>query len=569
MWDHSRRLAMIRRLTSTKLACSKTLVDLTTYNDTAMWWFVDLDFKIFLGALNRAPAERLGFPKFARSAIFSRIGIVLDILQTILTRLIVALCTRRRTSRAGVGSSKIIFRAQDIQWRVIRDDETGHLKRSDAFFDSVLKRLVTEYECLGVYPIAIRRPYRLLFREAFHSYRILIDKLRNWYVQHKPFQLYWSLETRCAETNAFRHFGKVWSILAQDETFLRICRTGAGEDAGRIRTRVQYYFLTRFPRIVGLIEMAGRMIDEEKPNLILVANEYGVFERALVVAAKRRGIPTLAVQHGVIHSEHKGYMYRKHEISPDGSAKSPYCPIPDKTAVYGPVHKHMLTKLSAYPEGSVVVTGQPRYDRLKHVERLYSRERFLRKYNIDLNDKIILWTTQCHALSADENRRNLRCVLEVVRDLTNVTLIIKQHPGEGMNHTRMIKDYLVKYKTNAVMTPGDSDTYEQLYACDLMISRTSTTVIEAVALDKPVIMLELVADASPIGLDYVKEGVAIKVCTEEELCPAIEKLLVDDSQLARNRKHFVEKYLYKLDGKATARLVNLISKMMRSPENHH
>ncbi len=84
--------------------------------------------------------------------------------------------------------------------------------------------------------------------------------------------------------------------------------------------------------------------------------------------------------------------------------------------------------------------------------------------------------------------------------------------------------------------------------------------MEAVALNKPVIVLNLGGEPDPV--EFVKEGVALGVYRKEDLGPAIKSLLIDDSQLARNRNRYIEKYLYRVDGKATEQVVNLINQMI-------
>ena len=76
------------------------------------------------------------------------------------------------------------------------------------------------------------------------------------------------------------------------------------------------------------------------------------------------------------------------------------------------------------------------------------------------------------------------------------------------------------------------------------------------ALNKSVVILNLSGESDFV--EYVKDGVALGVYKEEDLRPAIEKLLEDDTELARNRRTFIEKNLYKIDGKASDRVVNLI-----------
>jgi len=228
--------------------------------------------------------------------------------------------------------------------------------------------------------------------------------------------------------------------------------------------------------------------------------------------------------------------------------------IPDIYIVTGHIFKEKIEK--HLPFKRVIVTGQSRYDNFVDFRNIYSKEKFFKKYKINPNHKIVLWTTQCHGLSYEENIKNFKVVFKTIQNLKNTTLIIKQHPAEGKKYTKMIKKELKNYKINAIITPKDSDTYEQLFVCDLMITRHSTTATEAVALNKPVIILNLSGEPDPV--EYVKEGVALGVYNEKDLKPTIEKLLRDDSELAKNRKSFIEKYLYKMDGKATERVVNLI-----------
>jgi len=553
-------LVYIRKLCKKTLACEKSLLELTTYDNVAMWWIRDIQFYYFIkNAISDDISAKSNHQKIFMMLyktfryhieFFFYIEFLYDLSLKFLVRAISRLLGKHDQSEEK-SKSKILFVATDNEWRFVRDYETNKLKKSDAIFDSIITKN-NRYNFLGVYPIEL---------PTIRGLKIFVDKLRIWDIIHKPLNLYWSLEVWKKERNAFKHFKKSWNCLKDDEGFKKMCICNGKDLSNQILKELEIYFLFLFPRAVKYIEMGREMIKAEKPVLILLQNEYGSNERCyLVVAANLENIPTLAVQHGVIHPTHAGYIYAKDEISPEGSVKSPYCPIPDRTAVYGTYHKDILTKVSAYPEDSVVVTGQPRYDILYHADKIYDKEKFIKKYKINPDHKIILWTTQCHGLSEEENIKNFKAVFETMRNLKDVTLVIKQHPGEGRRYTKMIGKYLNKYKLNAVVMPKDSDTYEQIFVCDLMMTRHSTTAMEAVALNKPVIILNLSGEPDPV--DYVKEGVALGVYKEEDLKPTIERLLKDDSELAKNRKRYIEKYLYKIDGKATERVVKLIGEMI-------
>lgn len=217
-------------------------------------------------------------------------------------------------------------------------------------------------------------------------------------------------------------------------------------------------------------------------------------------------------------------------------------------------------KESSKTAKKVVITGQPRYDVLYYADRLYDRTKIMGDLGLNPNKKMILWTTQTHTASLEGNVRNIKTVYNVMASLKDVLLVIKLHPEEDQK-ALLYK----KYKSfEPVIVGGEVDTYPLLFACDLMITKTSTTAMEAVALNKPVIILNLSAESDPV--EYVVEGVASGVYKEEDLKPAIEKLLKDDSGLAKNRQKYIEKYLYKIDGKATERVVSLILKIIKGGE---
>lgn len=555
-------LKYVRELCKRTLACEKNLLDLTTYDNVAMWWIRDNQFYYFI---KHATDENISVDLSHQSKMFMMLYktfrthidflYYIGFLHNLFLKSLVSVLMRLwgGSNQTGTESkSKILFVATDNEWRFVRDCETNKVKKSDAFFDSIITKLNKRYNLLGVYPIEL---------PAIRGLKIFVEKLRNWGIMHKPLNSYWSLDVWTKERTAFKHFKKSWDCLKEDADFRLMCVYNGKDLYNQITKELEICFLFLFPRAVRYIEMGKRMMKAEKPDLILLKHEYGSNERCyLVIAAKLNNIPTLAVQHGLIHPTHVGYRYAEDEISRDGSVTSPYCPIPDITAVYGPYHKDILTKVSAYPEDSVVVTGQPRYDVLYHAEWIYSKEKFLEKYKINPKHKIVLWATACHGYSDEENIRYFKTVFETMQNIKGATLIIKQHPVEGERYTKMIEKYLNTYKINAIVTPKDSDTYELLFVCDLMITKNSTTAMEAIALNKPVIILNL--GGEPDVVDYVEQGVAFGVYKEEDLKPIIEKLLKDDTDLAKNRERYIEKYLYKLDGKATERVVNLITRMI-------
>ena len=381
---------------------------------------------------------------------------------------------------------------------------------------------------------------------------------------HIPFNLFFRFRIGRVRYEAKHHFRRVWDVLKDDGKLAELLEI-PGDPDRNIREKIKNYFAYDRPEYVfaefaKFIAMAEVMLERVRPVAVVIEDEYSVFERALVVAAKRKNIPCVAIQHGVIHELHKGYIYQAGEISPDLSVRAPFVPTADVTAVYGQYHKDLLTQVGGYPESAVVVTGQPRYDRMIDLNSRSVRSELMERWNLDPSKKIVLWTTQCHGISDSENELNFQTVFDSISLIENVQLIIKQHPGEPKRYDTMIREHLRKYSIDVHFVAKDADTLGLLAICDLVLLMNSTTGLEAVALQKPLIVMNL--GEQPDIVNYVQEGVAYGVYKPGDLKPTMEQLLRDDSCLSQNREEFIRKYLYKIDGKAAERVVALIEGCM-------
>ena len=524
-------LALEQKILQTKTN-GKSLLELMSYRGIALWWFIR--FKLYhsgkSGRLTKSPIRNIHFVSFV---IF-----LYDFFTSILSR-VFSRYSKEKASRKR--QLKVLITAQNRQWRNIRD-LTGRLRKGDAFFYSVITELEKrDYDIVTVYPLGY----------SISGLKIFIDKLKKQEgIIHKAFNIYWSIKIWKKAYDARKYFANIWkNILENDERFI-----GLLEKYG-LRTELSYCFNSVFERVGRNIEMAKELVEEEQPDLILLINEYGVFERALVVAGKLKGIPTLAIQHGFIGPLHIGYIYSKDSISADGSVETPYCPIPDKTAVYGQYYYDLLTKVSAYPPSSVVITGQPRYDKLAVANRVFSRERFCGKLGLDPKRKIVLVATQPWHMREEF----IRSVLTALKHFPETQIVIKPHPVEKEDFYGKIVE---KENIKVTILPSKSDTFEALYACDLLVAAFSTVITEAFVLGKLAVTLNLTAeDPAP----YYRE-VTLRVDKKEDLILAIAKALHDESTRERLRKvgkNFAFNHTYRQDGKATERVVNLVEQMIK------
>jgi len=182
------------------------------------------------------------------------------------------------------------------------------------------------------------------------------------------------------------------------------------------------------------------------------------------------------------------------------------------------------------------------------------------------NKETLLWATDTRESSPEENTKSISVVYNAAKSL-NVQLIVKLHPAEDQ-HAPL-------YKQNRSYVPlvvkGNKGISELLYVCDAMITKSSTTAIEAAILDKPIIVLNL--SGKPDVMSYVQKGVALGVYKEGDFAKAVEDALYNSEvrqELAKTRGKFVYDYAYIQDGKASERVANLITEVIEdSGKNWH
>ena len=316
----------------------KSLIELTEYNDIAVWWFVHFGFNRYF---NIFPCTSDGIQKPAlRTHIFGPIknNSFFTFSNYLYESLFSKLCEQNvrlyKTNNINK-KRKILVVAQNVEWRTIKDASDQSLKKADAFFDSTISLLKksSDYEIITTYPVG----------NSLSGFKIIIDKRKSQKdIIHKPFEIYNSLDIWKKKQKANSYFSELWDEISNNDSFNALIECN-GINYSPIKDKISNYFHTSFGLAVQQIETAKKLMETENPDLILLQNEYGSFELSLVVAGKIQNIPVLAVQHGIITPAHIGYMHSKDELSANGSIKSPYCPIPDVTAVFGPYYKDILT----------------------------------------------------------------------------------------------------------------------------------------------------------------------------------------------------------------------------------
>lgn len=217
----------------------------------------------------------------------------------------------------------------------------------------------------------------------------------------------------------------------------------------------------------------------------------------------------------------------------------------DYLTVYSDKVKQRLVA-AGRPAGRVVITGNPAFDSLADETLLEKGKNFRKTREVSEHEKLILWAEQPEPLDPELPRRVRFHLHEICRQHPEWRLIVRLHPSS----TDPSKE---------VIPPGvlQSFSHESLpiliSACDAVVTLTSTVAMEALLIDKPVLVIQI----SPYShlVDYTEDDGALIIHSLLETKQGLERLFYDTAvqrALAERRSQ-----LPKI-GKAASKICDLL-----------
>lgn len=320
-----------------------------------------------------------------------------------------------------------------------------------------------------------------------------------------------------------------------------------------VKERLEYLFLDRFPELIKNIELFEYMLDKENVDIIVMGFGVTEFDKTLAIVGNQRGVKSLVVQHGVLG----------HPIG--------VLPLPTtKIAVYGKGSADWLVNNGGDPN-KIVITGAPRYDQL--VETHFKKEKIYDQLGLDSTKELFVFATQIAGrkigfanlhLSHEEGKDLLYALMNLMKNYPDKQLVIKLRAAQEEEITQKIVN---ESKLDNIKITLNTNIYELVSACDLLITPWSTVGLEAMIVDKPVITMDLTGRVVPnheYKRLYAESGAAIGIYNGEDIIPAVRDALYNEEvrkKLAEARRKFVYGYVYKKDGHASKRVADLIMQM--------
>jgi len=312
------------------------------------------------------------------------------------------------------------------------------------------------------------------------------------------------------------------------------------KDYSRLNIFFNYYFgnRNRFYEVVEFMEAFKIFLVKMKPSLVFLADDCNDIPRAVSYLCKKMGIPCIAIQHGIINSE--GLIINDAFVT--------------KKLVFEKFSKKIL-RTGDLPAKDIEVVGNPLYDNLK-LDKLKLRK----DMGIQDKEKVIVFD------SADTDTKEFEekfvYLIQTIKKHSNLKLIIKQHPSEynSNKYKKLYTKIAKKYDLPVIISQGKMS--DVLNISEVFITRISTTIIEALALGVPTILLN--TGAKP---NYECFPESERVLEHVEKLEDFEKILMkileskDTKFIIKNRKKILERNAGKIDGKATERIIKIINKL--------
>jgi hypothetical protein len=316
---------------------------------------------------------------------------------------------------------------------------------------------------------------------------------------------------------------------------------------------------------IALLDALETCMAQRDVRLVIVPQDICRETKALVLAAKRHGIPSLHLLHG--------FPYGATNMHDDRYA--------GVIAVYSE-RARAIYEGFGFPKEKIVITGNPEWDIFMHPFTPTARRGFCDKLRLDPARPIIVYAlTYGHELSATSVRyadyveRTTDAVLKAFSELASIhadwQFCLRPHPNDPRS-PRDLPERAAEAGCNAITIDRELPSYASAVIADVMVCSQSNLGIEALFLGKPVVNVVIEELGGPVfregmGPLFLADDAVLHVTCEDGLAPTIATALEDKAarrELRTKRITSVERFNGRADGHAAHRFSRVALKMMDS-----
>jgi len=445
----------------------------------------------------------------------------------------------------GPGAPVALFLSHAAFWRERTSEGGGDARAYEHYFDRLIPALG---EDAALRPFVVAVGPRAAFRR-----RGLGDRLTDWLNLHgegedyvhvnRYFSRQVARETRRGTALAER----IWSALSGQPAVREAFSHRGVAFADLSEADLAATVLLQLPWAIRSYEEMAAVLEVVRPAVMVLYAESSGWGRAALAAGRAAHVPAVAVQHGIVYANYYSYVHDLDEAA---------CPRPDRTAVFGEEARRLLLEMGHYPAHELVMTGSPKLDQLQESARTWDAAATRAGLGVAAGEPLVVVASRFRGIRRTHQSIGsaLPALLRSLEAL-GVRTVIKPHPAEGgEDYARVLRELGV---TRAQVVPPSADLLRLLHAADALVTVESLAAVEALVLERPVVVLN-----APTNLRaMVEAGVALGVAVGADPTDALRRALFDETTregLRAARARYRPQIAYGTDGGATARILALV-----------
>jgi hypothetical protein len=311
---------------------------------------------------------------------------------------------------------------------------------------------------------------------------------------------------------------------------------------------------------IKIKKLIRNLLTNISPALLVLAIDNDPISQMFIRESKKTGIKTLLVQESLMRPYQ--YTLRKKYISNIlyNSLRGIGIPLTyikygtglcDAVLASGKIPQKIFIKRGV-PANKIFIVGYPKYDtmieKLKHVK------------TVENNKPVYLFAASTNIIQDVANTHFLNKLISATIQL-GVYLIIKLHPRSSLEPADIYKT-IADHNTSLVeiVKEGD-DTFSILKQSDVLITVSSTVILEALMMNKECVIVNYLAGES--RLDYNEYDAVCTIDSDKDIFDVIKNTSLYRKQRS-NKEKLLEDELFKLDGHSGYRSAEIIENLITS-----
>jgi hypothetical protein len=231
-----------------------------------------------------------------------------------------------------------------------------------------------------------------------------------------------------------------------------------------------------------------------------------------------------------------------------------------RMAVESPHLRRMFVE-QGIPAEKLVVTGKPSVDQIYEAMQPANQHIIREELGIPEAEQVLLCAVpqlaEHRLMSWSQHWQEIEFLLATFAQLKNVSIVLSLHPKSDPSEYRPLAD---QYGT----TLAKRRIYELLPACDVFVATFSSTVMQAIGLSKPTVIVDFYS----LGYTFYDDAPGVIVLrSRDHLASTLAKLfsdpqyydLLSEAQLPQTSEWVL------LDGKCTERVAEELYRLIESP----